>query len=350
MKKISLYFPALFVLLAAACTGGANQADGPAKPARSSYKVVSVEGFIVKQSLLSANLTASGTLLPMEETELHPEASGRVVSINLPEGKTVRKGDLLVKIFDQDLQTQLRKLDTQLKQAEITEQRLGELLKVKGVSQQEYDLAALEVQTLKSEQELLRINIGKTELRAPYHGIIGLRRISPGAYVTPATAVAMIRSTGGLKLDFSIPEKYSSRIRTGQSVNFNVEGHNKTYTAVVQATEQSITADTRNLQVRAVLRDNSSGLLPGSFAEVSLNLGSSSKALLIPSQAVVPQAREKMVFVSRNGQVKSVPIQTGIRQSDMVEVLDGLSAGDTIATTGILFLRPDAPIQFSKVE
>lgn len=349
MKKIAFSLPFLIVLISTACTRSSEPKDGD-KPSRSSYKLVSVEGFIVKPSLLEANLTASGSLLPLEETELHPETSGRVVSLNLPEGKAVRKGELLVKLFDQDLQTQLRKLDSQIKQAEITEQRLGELLKVKGVSQQEYDLAALEVQTLRSEQELLRINIGKTELRAPYAGIIGLRRISPGAYVTPATAIASIRSAGALKLDFSIPEKYSSRIRPGQTVQFTVEGRDKSYTAVVQATEQSISTDTRNLQVRAVLRDHNSGLLPGSFAQVRLNLGSKAEALLIPSQSIVPQAREKVVFVSRNGQATAVSIRTGIRQSDMVEVLEGLTTGDTIATTGILFLRPDVPLQFSKVE
>ncbi|MBL7775161.1 MAG: efflux RND transporter periplasmic adaptor subunit, partial [Saprospiraceae bacterium] len=150
---------------------------------------------------------------------------------------------------------------------------------------------------------------------------------------------------------FSIPEKYSSRIRPGQMVEFTVEGGNKAYRAQVQATEQSITADTRNLLVRAVVRDpRAASLLPGAFAQVSLNLGSSSKALLIPSQAIVPQAREKVVFVSRNGQAKPVSIRTGVRQSDLVEVLDGLETGDTIATTGILFLRPNVPLKFSKVE
>ncbi len=108
-----------------------------------------------------------------------------MVSINLPEGRNVRKGEMLIKIFDEDLRTQLSKLETQLKQAEITEQRLGDLLKVKGVSQQEYDLAVLQTQTLKSEMELVRINIRKTELRAPYDGVIGLRKISPGAYAHP---------------------------------------------------------------------------------------------------------------------------------------------------------------------
>jgi membrane fusion protein, multidrug efflux system len=180
------------------------------KPTGSGFGVGAVEGYLVRPTLLTETVNASGTIMPDEETELHPEAAGRVVSINLPEGRSVRKGELLLKIFDEDLKTQLRKLESQIKQAEITEQRLGELLKVKGVSQQEYDLAALQVLTLKSDLDLIKINLSRTELRAPYDGVLGLRNISPGAYVSPATAVTTIRSSGGLKLDFSVKNTASS--------------------------------------------------------------------------------------------------------------------------------------------
>ncbi len=319
----------------------ANAKTGP-------FVLTSVEGYVVKPMALTEKVTAGGTLLSGEETELHPEASGRVVSINLPEGKHVSKGELLLKIFDEDLRTQLRKLETQLKQAEITEQRLGELLKVKGVSQQEYDLAALQVQTLKSEMELVGINIHKTELRAPYNGILGLRKISPGAYVTPATSIASIRSAGTFKLDFSVPEKYSSLIKIGQSVSFTIEGNLNPHTAIVQATEQSITTETRNLQVRALVRDTRN-LLPGAFAEVSLSLGNKMAALMVPNQAVIPQARNKQVIVANNGKARFQTIKTGVRQAGMIEVVEGLKPGDTIATTGVLFLRPDAPMKFSKI-
>lgn len=350
MIKKHLLYPAIAILAISACTHKEdNPADGSAK-SRSNYNVVSVEGYIVKPSTLTTSVTASGSLLPLEETELHPEASGRVVSINLPEGKTVRKGEILLKVFDQDLRTQLNKLETQLKQAEITEKRLNDLVQVKGVSQQEYDLAVLQVQTLKSEMDLVRIDLEKTALRAPYDGIIGLRKISPGAYVTPATAVATIRSNGTLKLDFSIPEKYSALIRPGQTVNFTTEGSSRSYIATVQATEQRITTDTRNLLVRAFVKGNSGALLPGTFAEVELALGDKAKALLIPSQAIIPQARDKKVFVNRGGKVQSVTVKTGVRQAGMVEITEGLAAGDTIATTGILFLRPDMPMSFSKVD
>ncbi|MBX2893652.1 MAG: efflux RND transporter periplasmic adaptor subunit [Saprospiraceae bacterium] len=350
MKYALSLFAAAVLVLVSCGKSDPKQSNGGGPSARSaSLNVTAVEGFVVRPTQLTESVTASGTLIPAEETELHPEASGRVVSINLPEGRSVRKGDLLLKIFDEDLKTQLQKLEIQLKQAEITEQRLGDLLKVKGVSQQEYDLAALQVQTLKSEMELVRINIRKTELRAPYDGIIGLRRISPGAYVTPASPVAIIRASSALKLDFAIPEKYSNLLRPNQTVTFTVGGNPKTYSATVQATEQSITADTRNLQVRALVRDGRD-LLPGAFAEVNLTLGNKMQALLIPNQAVIPQARNKQVIVSKNGQAKFVVVKTGVRQASMVEITEGIQPGDTVAVTGMLFLRPNAPIAFSKID
>jgi membrane fusion protein (multidrug efflux system) len=272
-----------------------------------------------------------------------------VVSINLPEGRSVKKGELLLKIFDEDLKTQLRKLETQLKQAEITEQRLAELLKVKGVSQQEYDLAALAVQTTKSDMDLVRINITKTELRAPYDGVLGLRRLSPGAYVTPATAVTTIRAASALKLDFNIPEKYSNLIRVGQNIEFKVEGNAAPHNATVMATEQSITTDSRNLLVRASVRDTRN-LLPGAFAEVTLALGNKTQALMVPNEAVIPQARDKKLILSKGGKAKFVTVKTGIRQAGMIEITEGIQPGDTICTTGVLFLRPDATVNFSKVE
>ena len=347
MKKI--YLP---VLLLAFFVFGCNQSEQ--KPETVSQKsfglsVSAVEGYIAKSAALSEDITASGTLVPAEETELHPEASGRVTFINLPEGRMVRKGQLLLKVFDEDLKTQLRKLEIQKKQAEITEQRLGELLKVKGVSQQEYDLATLQVQTLSSEMELVRISSAKTELRAPYDGVIGLRQISPGAYVTPGTAITTIRANSALKLDFSVPEKYSASLRPGQKVSFTVEGSAIIHSAIVLATEQSIQAASRNLQVRAQVQGNINDLLPGAFAEVKLALGNKASALLIPSQAIIPQARDKKLIVSKGGKATFVTVKTGVRQAGQVEITEGIQAGDTVAITGMLFLRPDMPVTFSKV-
>ena len=164
MKPLFLFLlSTLFLLSCGKTDKNAGTPNGAAAP-KGALSVTSVEGFVAKPMVLTERVTASGNLLPSEETELHPEASGRVVRLNLPEGRVVRKGELLLKIFDDDLKTQLRKLETQLKQTEITEQRLAELLKVKGVSQQEYDLAVLQTQTNRADIELLHVNLNKTEL------------------------------------------------------------------------------------------------------------------------------------------------------------------------------------------
>lgn len=349
MKKTILFYT-LPLLFATQCDKIKAPDAPPAGAPKANYAVNAVSGYIVSPSRLTEGITASGSLLPVEETELHPEASGRIISLNLPEGRAVKQGDLLAKINDEDLQSQLRKYEVQLKQAEITEQRLGELLKVKGVSQQEYDLASLAVQNLKNEMEIIRVNIRKTELRAPYSGVLGLRRISPGAYVTPATAITSIRSNGALKLDFAVPEKYSPSIRTGMPITFKVQGDAQEHAAVIEATEQSISEDTRNLTVRARVKSTGKNLLPGAFAEVQLMLGGNSEALMVPTEALIPQARDKKVIVAKNGKAVFVTVKTGVRQADKVEITEGLQSGDTIATSGILFLRPDGPIKFNKVD
>jgi membrane fusion protein, multidrug efflux system len=317
---------------------------------RQSLPISQLEGYIVKPVALQNNLTASGTLLPFEQTQLHPEVAGRIVSLNLPEGKRVAKGTLLVKIFDEDLQTRLRQLQAQLEMANLTTERLKGLASAQGISQQEYDQAVLQAKNLSAEIELTQVRIRQTEIRAPYDGVIGLRQISPGAYITPATPLATIRDDRQLRLDFNVPEKYGSVIAVGQRIQFRVDGSERVFNAVVQASEQSVDATTRDLRLRALVSERHPDLVAGRFAAIDLALNAQSNAILVPTQAVIPQARDKKVVVSRNGKANFVTVSTGARQAELIEVTQGLQVGDTIVTTGILFLRPDAVLQFSKVE
>lgn len=317
---------------------------------RAPMPLTSVEGLVVGTVPLDNNIGTGGTLLPLEQTELHPEIAGRVISINLPEGKRVSAGTLLVKLFDEDLQTQLKKLETQLAIARTTEQRLKSLVDIQGVSQQEYDLATLQTRNIEAEMDLLRVRIRQTEIRAPFSGVIGLRQISPGAYITPATSVATIRDDHTLRLDFSVPEKYGALMRIGQVVKFTVDGGQRPYSATVTASEQNVSADTRDLRMRAVVNDKSSDLVSGRFAEVALTLTSRPQAIMIPTECIIPQAKDKKVVVSRNGKAKFTTITTGVRQSDKIEVLSGLVAGDTIVTSGMLFLKPEADFKFTMVK
>jgi membrane fusion protein (multidrug efflux system) len=349
MKKINITACVLAGVFVSSC--GMSEAPKEGKlSVKDAYSVTTIEGFIVRPTPLTSGLTTSGTLLAEESTDLHPESSGRVVFVNLPEGKAVSRGTILLRLFDADIKTQISKLQSQLKQAEITEHRLEDLLKVKGVSQQEYDLASLQVQTLKSEILLQEINLERTVLRAPYDGKLGLRKISPGAYVTPSVAVSTIQSTGRMKLDFSVPEKYGMSVKVGQKISFNVEGSTITHQAVITATEPRISADNRSLLVRSTIVGSDDKLIPGSFATVKMQFDENPRALMIPNQALIPLARTKEVIVIKGGKASFIPVKTGTRQAALIEITEGLTVGDTIATTGVIFLKPGMPVSFSKVE
>ncbi len=311
---------------------------------------IQAEGFIVKTTSLSENLEIPGTLLPYEQTEIRPEISGRVVQLNVPEGSFVQKGALLVKLFDEDLQAQLKKLQVQLQISEKTAERQQALLKISGISQQEYDLSQLQVNNLKADIELVRVNIGKTEIRAPFNGRIGLRNISLGAYITPTTLITTISQVGQLKMEFSVPEKYSDEMRKGRQVTFTIAGNDTRFNASIIATESVIEANTRTLKVRTVIKGTHPLLVPGAFAKVALKLGENDKALIIPTQAVIPQARNKRVIVYKGGVASYQVVTTGIRDSSNVQILDGLKPGDTVLTTALLAVRPDSKIKLTKVQ
>jgi len=344
-RLISLFFAILIVNGITSChSGSKNKNTKDKRPA----VILSVEGYVVKPTLLAVTIQVSGTLLPFEETVMMPETSGRVIMVNLPEGNFVKKGTVLVKLFDGELQAQLKKSQTQLQLAEQTEKRQGELLKVSGISQFDYDQTVFQVNSIKDDISLLNVQIGKTELKAPFDGVIGLKNISVGAQATSSTAVATIRMVNRLKLDFSVPEKYSREIVPGKLLTFTVEGDSAKYTAMVMATEGGIESDTRNLKVRAVVDHVSPDLKPGAFATVELELGKHADALLVPTQAIIPQARSKKLIVARDGKAVFLTVTTGIRQAEFIEVLNGIHSGDTVVTTGIVFLKPNADIKFSK--
>jgi len=329
-----------------------NKKDAPPPPiagARNSGPLT-VEGFIVKPTSLSSNIEVPGSLLPFEETVIRSEISGRIVQLNIKEGMNVGRGALLVKLFDNDLQAQLRKLQVQLEIAQKTSERQKELLKIGGISQQEADLSDLQVSNLKADIELINVSITKTEIRAPFDGRLGLKNISMGAYISPSDILTTISQVAKLKLQFTVPEKYGSVIKRGQDVQFMLDGSTKSYKATVIATESSIEENTRSLAVRSQVTASDHYLVPGAFAKVRLTLGKQDDALMIPTQSVIPSGRLKQVILYKQGKAVFTDITTGIRDSANIQVLTGLNNNDTVITTGLLFLRPDASVKLSKVQ
>ncbi len=342
------FFIAALALLSA-CGGESKKDAKPQQAAGRSQGPIRVEAYVVKPQSFAENIEVPGSIIANETTEIHPEVSGRVVILNVAEGRQVAKGTLLAKLYDADLQAQLKKLQVQLEIANTNEERSSQLLKIQGISKADYDASLLNVNNIKADIDIIRTEITRTEIRAPFNGKMGLKNISPGAYVTPTTIIAVINQTGELKLDFTVPEKYTGKIKIGQIVNFSYEGSTKRYPAKIIATESSVAENTRSLKVRSLVQGRDEALIPGSFAKVQLGFDPDPNAILVPTQAILPQARGKKVVLASNGQAKFVDVTTGVRDSSRVQVTQGLKAGDTVVITGLLTLRPEGKLQVSKV-
>jgi membrane fusion protein, multidrug efflux system len=312
--------------------------------------VLAVEGFVVKPTVLNSSIEVAGTLLPFEETEIHPEVAGKVVMLSVREGAVVRKGTLLAKLFDGDLQAQLHKLSVQLQIANKTQERQEELLKIGGISQQDYDLSLLNVSTIKADMQILQADINKTRIRAPFDGKLGFKNISIGAYITPTTIITTIRQVKKLKLEFSVPEKYSTKAAVGNSVSFSTESSNKRYSAKIVATESGITQETRSLMVHAIVENVDKGVTAGGFAKVNFDMGDNNEAIMVPTQSIIPEARDKKVIKYHDGTATFITVVTGTRDSSKVEILKGLAVGDTIVTTGLLQIKPGSKIKISSLK
>jgi membrane fusion protein (multidrug efflux system) len=340
----------VFILLAfviSSCQQG--QEDNKAAAPKTPPPPAMADGFIVTPQLLSQEIEVPGSLAAYEETEIRPEVSGRVTGVYFKEGSNVAQGSVLLRIYDADLQAQLQKLEVQLKTAEQTAERYNALLKINGVSQQEYDISVLNANNIKADMNIIRTNIARTTVRAPFSGKLGITTITKGAYVTPQTIIASLRKVSQLKLDFTVPELYGAKMKNGTLIHFTVEGSGNIYPATISATENIIAADNRSLRVIATVTKPDGLLIAGAFAKVKIALGENNAALMIPTQSVIPDARNKKVIAVRNGIAAMEIVTLGARDSAMVEVTSGLKAGDTILVTGLLTTKPGSNVQLNKI-
>ena len=312
-------------------------------------KEISVNGFVIAPKNLDNGIVASGTLLANEEVELHPEASGKITQLNLNEGTSVNKGTLLVKLFDADLQATLKKLELQKESAEKTETRLKQLLAINGIGQQEYDNAVTQLNNIKADIELTQAQISKTEVRAPFNGVVGLKNVSIGAYVSPTTSIATLQQIDPLKVDFTVPEKYSSSLAKGDVIKFTVDGSAENFSGKVFAIEPKIDEATRSIKVRALVQNSKTKLFPGAFAKIDLGLKSVEGALMVPTQCIIPEARNKKLIVVKDGKAKFVIVETGVRNESYIQITSGVEIGDTIVATALMYVKPDAGVKVVKV-
>ncbi|MCC5942339.1 MAG: efflux RND transporter periplasmic adaptor subunit [Balneolaceae bacterium] len=327
-----------------------SPADSGDQSGNQSNRTLQVEAVKLDYETIEDRIYSSGTVQANELVELTAEASGIITDIFFEEGREVERGDLLVKINDSELQAQKQRATYRLNLAEQREERQRRLLERGGISQDDYDATLNEVNVLRAELLLIDAQIEKTEVLAPFSGIIGLKYISRGSYITSATRIASLQEVDPVKIDFSIPERYIPRVQVGDQINFSVQGVDSTFVGEVYAIEPRVDPETRTLQIRALSDNRDQTLYPGAFANIVLILDQIDDALMLPTIAIVPELNAQKVFVYRDGKVEESRIRTGIRTSDKVQVIEGVSHGDIILTTGLLQVRPGMEVELTDLK
>ena len=348
-KRIIIGVLVLIVILALAWpklkSSGGEASAGPPAQAGGGNTVLQVNAHVVTPEVLRDRIFTTGSVRANEEVEIRSETSGIITGIHFQEGRNVGKGALLVKINDSELQAQLRKAEYRETLAVDREVRQKQLYEKGGISQEEYEATLNEVNVLKSDVELIKAQIAKTEIRAPFNGTIGLRQVSEGSYITPSSAITTLQDINPVKIDFSIPERYAQRVQVGDDIFFSVEGRDGTFKGTIYAQEPKIEANTRTLLLRARSNNSDGRLLPGAFADIELVFEEIPNAITVPSLAVIPELGGKRVYVVQDGKAMPRPVETGIRTEESVQVIDGLLPQDTVIVSGIQQLRPGLPVE-----
>lgn len=322
------------------------------RPSGAALPPLRVNAVTVKPQLFSETITTSGTLRAEEGVDLQVEISGKVVAINFQEGSSVKKGDLLLKINDSELQAALARATYRKQIVELKEARLAPLLKNGGVPQQDYDAVLNDLNVQKAEIDLINAQIAKSEVRAPFDGVIGLRFVSEGAFITAtsnaATRIATLQSIQNLKVDFNVPERFASRIKAGTPILFSVVGDSRKHHGTIYAIEPRIDVATRTVLLRALCPNPGTNLFPGAFASVEFPLTNIENAILVPSVAVVSGLNEKNVFVVNDGKVSKRKVEIGTRTESQVHILAGLTPGDQVVVSALQQMRPGLDVQITE--
>ncbi len=304
----------------------------------------------VEPSPMVDTISTVGTLKAAETLEIRNEVPGKVTRIGFEEGERVERGDLLLQIRDDSVRARLavKQRRKDLLQTEVERNR--KVLEKGGISQQEFDVKENELEVLKAEIDEVRAELQKASVRAPFDGVVGLRDVSTGAVLTTGTRVATLSQFDPIEIEFTIPERYAGRIDKDTVVKFRTHASDEIREAEVFAFEPQLDADNRTLVVRARTTNEDNELRPGAYAQVRTVVERKERVLAVPATAVVTSSQANHIWVNAGGKAKKREVELGMRTENRVEVTDGLSAGDTVITTGRQALKPGAELKVDESE
>jgi membrane fusion protein (multidrug efflux system) len=350
LLAVSGYGTVLWSRQSAPVPGGAGSAGRPGGQTTGTASAqapqpMPVDIWIATAPKLDYSIRATGNLVPNETVEVTPEQSRRLAEVIVAEGAFVKRGDVLFRLDGSDLVPRLSELEALLDRSKREENRQRELLLSQAISQSSVDQVATEVRTYQAQIEQVRNSMAKTEIRAPFDGRVGLRRVSPGAWVTPGTVLTTLADIRTIKLDFKVPERYAGALPQSGTVRFRIEGGSGWVEAKIVAVEPLLDQATRSVVARAIAPNPDGLLQAGAFVNVEVPLAKLTTGVMVPSEAIVPSARGLSVFVEQGGKAVSRPVRTGTRTPEAVQVVEGLKPGDRVIASNLLRIRPNAPVR-----
>lgn len=306
---------------------------------------VPVEVEILQARPLSHEITAVGSLRSNESVILRPEVAGRIAQISLDEGQPVRRGDLLVKLDDAVYRAELAQAEANLDRSRRLQGSGKTLFADNYISGTEMDALQTAVKVDEATVALARARLDKTRIVAPFNGVLGLRRVSVGDYLTPGQEIVNIEDISTIKLDFRVPETYLPQLVVGQALAIRVDAFtDQVFAGRVVAIDPRVSAEDRSIALRGEIPNDEARLRPGLFARVNLVLSTRDAVLTVAEQAVVPEGNGHFVYRVRDGKAVRSPVEIGVRQHGRVEIRTGLQEGDSVVTAGHAKLADGRPV------
>jgi len=314
-----------------------NAADKPQAPA------MPVEAQIVKAETLERSVEVVGSLSANESVSISPEVSGRIASILFREGQVVEAGKPLFKLDDSIQRAELKQAEASSGLSKIEYKRATELLNSNAGSVNTRDSALAKLRIDQAGVALAEERLAKMGLNAPFQGLVGLREVSVGEYVTPGQPLVSLVAIDPMRVEFRVPEVYLTSLAVGQSVDVTIDSiPGEHFLGTVFAVSPEVDVNGRSVKVVASLPNTSGTLRPGLFSRVNLKLETIKDTIMLQEEAIVLQGNAQLVYILDDGKVNIKPVVTGIRERGRVQIIQGVKAGDIVVTAGQMKLRPGA--------
>jgi len=345
IQKAGILIPLVGILLIA-CEKKSEKVSTEKATTNADAGKLPVDIIIAQEKLLNHEEALVGTMMPYREVSIVSEIPQKITKVAFKDGGYVTQGAVLYTLNDADIKSRLKQVGAELELAKLNKERMSNLLKTETVRQQEYDEAFTRFRSLVAQQDLLRVELAKTVIRAPFSGKIGISKVHLGAYVTPGAELVLLQDQSSIKISFSVPEKYLPLIQMGDKVRFTAELSGQEYVATIKATEPGLDPRGRSLQVQALANNTGGQFRAGLSAKVYFNASDKgAKGILVPTEALAPGEKGYTVFIIKNGVAKPAEVTISKRTETDAVITSGIATGDSIIVSNMLRLGDGMPVK-----